>query len=119
MEKTLNIDGRQVKFKSTGAFLLRYKAQFNRDAIHDIYSLERSIKMDPATGQYVLHDIGALELETLYNLTWTLAKIADPSIPLPMEWLDGFSAFPLDEIMPEVIGMILSSFTSTVEPKKK
>lgn len=119
MEKTLNIDGRQVKFKSTGAFLLRYKAQFNRDAIQDIYTLERSIKMDPTTEQYVLHDIGALELETLYNLIWTLAKTANPTIPEPMEWLDSFSAFPLDEIMPEVVGMILSSFTSTVEPKKK
>ena len=119
MEKTLTIDGRQVKFKSTGAFLLRYKAQFGRDAIQDIYALEKSIKMDPATGSYVLHDITALEMETLYNLAWTLVKTANPATPEPMEWLDSFSVFPLDEIMPEIIGMILSSFSSTVEPKKK
>lgn len=39
MEKVLTIDGRQVPFKSTGALLLRYKAQF-RDALQDIFKLQ-------------------------------------------------------------------------------
>ena len=33
MEKTIIIEGRQVKFKSTAAAMLRYKAQFGRDML--------------------------------------------------------------------------------------
>lgn len=114
MEKILTIDGRQVKFKSTGAFLLRYKAQFGRDALQDIFKLQGAIDNK---GQ--IKDIGALDLEIIYDLVWTLAKTADPSIPLPLEWLDGFSEFPLNEIVPELNDLISSSMGSTVRPKKK
>lgn len=115
MEKILTIDGRQVKFKSTGAFLLRYKAQFGRDAIQDIFRLQNAI--DEKTNK--LKDISALDLEVFYNLVWTLAKTADPSIPPPMEWLDSFSEFPLMDIIPELMDMIFSCLSTTVQSKKK
>lgn len=114
MEKILNIDGRQVKFKSTGAYLLRYKAQFGRDALKDIYKLMGVVSEDNK-----IADIDALDLEVLYDMVWTLAKTADPSIPPPMEWLDDFSEFPIMDILPEVQDMILSCITSTVQSKKK
>lgn len=114
MEKTLTIDGRQVRLKSTGAFLLRYKMQFGRDAIQDAFRLIGSIDSNNR-----ITDLGALDLEVLYNMIWTLAKTADASLPPPMEWLDTFAAFPLDEVMPEVIDMIASSFISTAASKKK
>ena len=114
MEKILIIDGRQVKFKSTGAFLLRYKAQFGRDAIRDIFKLQ-----DAVDSKNRIKNIDALDLEVFYNLVWTLAKTADPSIPPPLEWLDEFSEFPLMDIIPEIIDLIFSSLGATVEPKKK
>ena len=114
MEKILTIDGRQVKFKSTGAFLLRYKAQFGRDALQDIFKLQNAIDNN---GQ--IKDVNVFDLESIYNLVWVLAKTADPSIPPPMEWLDTFGEFPLAEIVPEVIDLIFSSLGATVEPKKK
>jgi len=114
MEKILTIDGRQVKFKSTGAFLLRYKAQFGRDALQDILKLQGAID-----NKNQIKNIDALDLEVFYNLVWTLAKTADPSIPPPLEWLDEFSEFPLVDIIPEIADMIFSCLTSTVESKKK
>jgi len=114
MEKILTIDGRQVKFKSTGAFLLRYKAQFGRDALQDILKLQGAID-----NKNQIKNIDALDLEVFYNLVWTLAKTADPSIPPPLEWLDEFSEFPLIDIIPEIVDMIFSCLTSTVESKKK
>jgi hypothetical protein len=114
MEKILTIDGRQVRFKSTGAFLLRYKAQFGRDALQDIFKLQ-----DAVDSKNRIKNIDALDLEVFYNLVWTLAKTADPSIPPPLEWLDTFGEFPLAEIVPEVIDLIFSSLGTTVEPKKK
>lgn len=115
MEKILTIDGRQVKFKSTGAFLLKYKAQFGRDAIQDIFKLQNAV--DTKTNK--LKDISALDLEVFYNLIWTLAKTADPNLPPPMEWLDSFSEFPLIDIIPEVVDMIFSCLKSTARSKKK
>lgn len=114
MEKLLNIDGRPVRFKSTGAFLLRYKSQFKRDALKDIFRLMEGV--DTETGSLVSAD--ALDLEVFFNLAWTLAKTADPSIPPPMEWLDSFEGFPLEEVLPEISDMLLSSIGATVEPKK-
>ncbi len=114
MEKILTIDGRQVKFKSTGAFLLRYKAQFGRDALQDILKLQGVIDK-----KNQIKNIDALDLEVFFNLAWTLAKTADPSIPPPMEWLDTFSEFPIVDILPELTDMILSCLTSTVQSKKK
>lgn len=115
MEKTLIIDGRQVKFKSTGAFLLRYKAQFGRDAIKDIYKMAEAV--DENTKK--IKNIDVIDLEVFYNLIWTLAKTADPSISPPMEWLDSFSEFPLIDIMPEIMELVFSCMKSTVPSKKK
>lgn len=114
MEKILNIDGRQVKFKATGAFLLRYKAQFGRDAIQDLFRLKEALDEDNK-----IINIDKLDLLVFYDLVWTLAKTADPSIPAPLEWLDSFSSFPLDVVLPELTGLMFGSFASTVEPKKK
>ena len=114
MEKIVKIDGKEIKFKSTGAFLLRYKAQFHKDAIQDIYKMKNAVN---AEGE--LEDIGALDLELFYNLIWTLAKTANPEIEPPMEWLDTFSEFPLVDIIPEVIEMINSCLTTNVKSQKK
>jgi hypothetical protein len=115
VEKILNIDGRQVKFKSTGALLLKYKAQFHKDALQDIFKLYSMV--DKETSQ--LKSLEGLDIEVFYNLTWTLAKTADPQLPPPIEWLDSFSEFPLMDILPELMDMILSCITSTVNLKKK
>ena len=115
MEKIITIDGRQVKFKSTAAYLLRYRAQFNRDAIQDLYKIAGSI--DKKKNE--ITDISKLDLQIFYDMIWTLAKTADPTIPPPMEWLDTFSEFPLMEIIPEITDMIFSCMKSSVPSKKK
>jgi hypothetical protein len=113
MERILTIDGRQVKFKSTGAFLLRYKAQFGRDALKDIYKMQDAIGDD---GE--IKNIDVMDLEVFYDLVWTLAKTADPALPPPLDWLDSFSEFPIAEIMTEVMDLIYGSIGATVESKK-
>lgn len=102
MEKVLIIDGRQISFKGTGAFLLRYKAQFNQDALIDVFKLKSQ---------------KTLELERTYNLIWALAKNANHAIPPPMEWLDTFKTFQLSEIIPELHEMIFSSLQPTTKSK--
>ena len=55
-------------------------------------------------------------MDVLYDVIWTMAKSADKSIPDPMEWLDGFETFPLQEIMTEVQELLENSMPQT---KKK
>jgi hypothetical protein len=112
MERTITIDGRQVRFKSTGAFLLRYKAQFGRDAMQDLLKLSQAL--DTETGEVT--NLDALDLEVFFNLAWTLAKTADPGTPDPFTWLDTFDSFPLDEVLPQVSDLLLASIQGT---KKK
>jgi hypothetical protein len=115
MEKIITIDGRQVKMKSTGAYLLKYKSQFGRDALRDVFKLYGVF--DAETKE--VKNLEALDLEVFYNLIWTLAKTADPSIGPPEQWLDGFSEFPLMDIIPEVMELITSCIKSTAKSKKK
>lgn len=114
MEKILTIDGREVKFKSSASFLLRYKMQFQRDGLKDLLRLQDAIDEDT---QEI--NIENFDLEVFYNMTWVLAKVANPQIPPPLEWLDTFSEFPLMEIIPDIIELMLLCLQSSVKGKKK
>ena len=46
MEKTITIDGKQVRFKSNGATPLRYKAQFGKDYFKEIMKLSTIAKFE-------------------------------------------------------------------------
>lgn len=113
MEKTIEIDNKNISFKSTAATPLRYKAQFGKDFFVDVIKLSslkglNSKKID-------LNKIDKLDFDVFYNIIWVLAKTADKTIPEPMAWLDGFEQFPLFEIIPELQDLILAS----IETKKK
>ena len=97
MEKVITISGRDVRFKSTASLPLRYKAQFGRDLFAD---LDRK-KDDP------------IDSEAFYNMIWTLAKIADDSIPPLLEWVDTFESFPVFEIFNKVGDLVTKTMRTT------
>ena len=114
MEKTIVIDGKHVRFKSTGATPLRYKAQFHKDFFVDILKLN-SLKKLKMGENLTAKDIEIVDFDVLYNITWVMAKTANSSIPEPLEWLDSFDEFPLMDIVPQVQDLIGSS----LQAKKK
>jgi hypothetical protein len=113
MEKTLEIDGKKVRFKSSGATPLRYKNQFHRDFLADIMKMQGLAKLGKKNVSY--KELQELDTEVFYNICWALAKGADKDIPEPIEWLDEFDSFPLMEILPELQDLI----TSSIQSKKK
>jgi|SRR5690625_4363035 len=113
MEKTIEIDGKQVRFKSTGATALRYKTQFRKDYLSEIMKLFVLDKLD--FNDLSPEDLDYIDFEVFYNIAWALAKTADRNIPDPITWLDGFDTFPIFEIIPEIQDMI----TSSIDAKKK
>lgn len=114
MEKTIEIDGKKIRFKSNGATPLRYKAQFGTDYFKEILKLAPLQKIK--SGNITANDLAALDFEVFYNISWILAKTADPTIPEPLEWLEQFDEFPMATVIPELQDLMLSSFQST---KKK
>jgi hypothetical protein len=122
MEKTIWIDGKHVRFKSTGATPIRYEMEFNRNYFQDIGSLagispEKGKEADPKILQEV-------DLKLFYRIAWVFAKGADPSIPKLVDWLDQFEDFALEDIATELQDLLMSSLRSkkkqmTPQPKGK
>lgn len=117
MEKTVLIDGKEVRFKTNGATPLRYKAQFGRDYFKEILKMAPLEKLSNKNKDEIdIKDLEALDFEVFYNIAWIMAKTANPSIPAPIEWLEEFDEFPLVEIIPELQDMLLVSIQTS---KKK
>jgi hypothetical protein len=117
MEKTITIDGKQVRFKVNWATPLRYKAQFQRDYFKEILKLAPLENLQgKKKNQFNIKDLEAVDFEVFYNMSWIMAKTADPTIPDPIEWLEGFEEYPLADIIPELQDLLMASFHSS---KKK
>lgn len=115
MEKTIEIDGKKIRFKTTGATPLRYKAQFGKDYFKEILKLAPLQKLQGKKG-LTADELAALDFEVFYNISWIMAKTADPTIPEPLEWLDQFDEYPMAVVIPELQELMLASFQTT---KKK
>lgn len=113
MEKTIEIDGKQVTFKSTGATPLRYKAQFGKDYFKEIMKLSTLEKLNKKNkNDLTVEDLEGLDFEVFYNIAWVMAKTANTDIPDPIAWLDTFDTFPMIEVIPELQDLMLASLQS-------
>lgn len=57
--------------------------------------------------------LSGIEFVDFLNITWALAKAADPGIEEPRKWILQFDTFPLDLIAPKVIELMISGLVST------
>lgn len=119
MEKTLIIDNKSVRFKSTGATPLRYKAQFHRDFLQDIIRIDRSInnKKKVKGNKQTLKDVDSINFEIIYNIVWVLAKTADPQIESPLTWYDKFEVFDIVDVFLELQDVISQSISGNSKKK--
>lgn len=113
MEKTVEIDGKKIKLKSTAAMPMRYKSQFRSDYYGDLIKMAKAFGIDETgeldLGRVDYTDLDHFNFDVLYNIIWTLAKTADPTIPDPLTWLDEFDVFPLEEIFPAINDLVMKS----------
>lgn len=120
MEKTIYIEEKPVRLRSTAALPKRYKAQFQRDYFADLMKLAKVFdtkgRKTAGLKDISFEKLDHFDMDVLYDIIWTMAKTADKSLPDPLEWLDGFETFPLKEILPEVRDLMLSSMPQS---KKK
>lgn len=111
MEKTVIIDGREIRFKTNGATPLKYKLQFGKDFLSEILKLSvlKSIQDFENIDSSVMEKI---DFEVLYNITWTFAKTADQTIPEPEQWLETFDQFPIIEVFGELQELLIANLQS-------
>lgn len=108
MEKTIEIDGKQVKLKSHAAIPLMYQAQFKRDFFADILKMNKLSEFNTKKKNFeVLAD---LDSTVFYNILWIYAKSANPNIEEPIKWFSQFEEFPLQDIILEITDLLQHSF---------
>ena len=117
MEILIELDGKLVPFKSTGGVPKRYMAQFGRDLLKDMLGMGINIiDLENSTEQEQLEWMREnIDFNIFYDIAWTFAKTANPSIPEPLTWLDTFETFPIYEMMNQIQDLLNETFT----PKKK
>ena len=142
MEKTINIGDKAVRLNNNIGWALAYRDQFGQDIVpalmpllagaldlisgllnetgkaKDITVEDLLAVLDGDTLTDALIHLGGLELTDLVNITWALAKSADPETPEPKEWVKDFDTFPLDEIAPAVFGLITKGLVSSKNLKR-
>ena len=118
MDKIINIDGKEVKFRATARTPRLYRALTTRDLIRDIKTLTdhyKDVKGD---------DMGELSIDDLTifeNFAYVMARQATPDMEETTadDWLDTFNMFSVWEILPQILDLWRLNNVQTSTPKKK
>ncbi len=114
MEKIINIDGKDIKFKSTAGTLMRYRNNFGRDLIKDIVALDKKFKtVKSGTAQFEL-----IELDMFEKIAWAMAKTADDTITDIEHWLDDFDSFSIMKVLPQIMDLLVGNLRQESEKKR-
>jgi hypothetical protein len=117
MERTITIDGQEVKFRATAAVPRLYRIKFRRDIIQDMAIIKKALKKQETDGE----NIPPEALEMFENVAYIMAKHADQqAVPAsPEEWLDSFKTFSIYTVFPQIIDMWELNMETQVNSKKK
>lgn len=106
MEKTIKIDGREVRLRASAAIPRLYRIKFRRDIIQDMGTIESAIRKSESDAAKAGTDGSTIPLEALdlfENVAYLMAKHADPTVPSSVEeWLDGFETFSIYTVFPVI-----------------
>lgn len=124
MDKIIEIDGKEIKFRATARTPRLYRGLLMRDLIKDMNALAKSYKRvqearknDPeATDSLTIDDLTIFE-----NAAFVMAKQANPDMEEKTadDWLDSFSMFSIWEILPQILDLWKLNNLQTSTPKKK
>ena len=116
MEKTLTIDGKEIRFKTSAALPRLYREIFKRDVFLDLNNARASIK---GSKKVAAKDLPVDALEIIENLAYCMAKYADPNIPDDIvSWLDQFSTTSIYMIAQDILVMWNEEQRTQSRPKK-
>ena len=117
MEKVIEIDGREVKFRATAAIPRLYGIKFGREIMRDMKDIQTAIEKSEQ-GEA---PIPPKMLEVFENVSYLMAKHADPSMEARSveEWLDGFDTFSIYVVFPQLFDLWRANNATLADAKKK
>lgn len=115
LEKTIEISGKPVTFRSSAAIPRIYRIKFKRDIFKDLTKLEKSYRNKAKNSE----DLEIDDLEIFENVAYIMAYHADPTIPKTIdEWLDQFEMFSIYQVLPEILELWGGNLVTDVQAKK-
>ena len=115
IERTIEISGKQVPFRSSATVPRLYRAKFKRDIFKDLTKLEKSYTKRTEDGV----ELQIEDLEIFENVAYIMAFHADPSIPKTIdEWLDQFDMFSIYQVLPQILELWGENLMTDVQAKK-
>lgn len=118
MEKTIVVDGQNIKFKATAGTPRVYRQAFGRDIYLDLTKLYE----DMSKGT----DLSANSLEIFENVAFCMYSQAEgktlsrENVESEMsDWLDTFSTFSIYKIIPELMDLWRLNNETSVSPKNQ
>lgn len=115
IEKTVNISGQDVKFRSSATVPRLYRLKFKRDIFKDLSKLEKAYNKKSGKDE----DLQIDDLEIFENVAYIMAYHADPTIPKTIdEWLDQFEMFSIYQVLPEILELWGANMVTDIEAKK-
>lgn len=118
LTKTIQIDGKDVKFKASAAIPRLYRIRFGRDIIVDMNKLKKSAEKvrEGEQDEFEIDDLSIFE-----NVAYMFAKHAEPEeVPNTIdEWLEQFNTFSIYLVLPKILELWGIDNLQTVESKKK
>lgn len=134
MKKTIKIDDEQkFEINSSSGWLYAYQEQFGHDVLpvllpaaeallQTMADLMKDSKSDNVGDMLANADeetisnafitLSGMQLTTVTNIVWAMAKNANDNIESPREWLNSFDVFPWDIVVPQVLGAALEACIS-------
>lgn len=138
MRRTLNIEQHSIELDSSMGWLFVYRSTFGHDILPDLMPVVEAalaglsevfeagvMQKDDLKAEAALELMNAdafvdmfvklagMELTTVLNIFWAMARNADPTLPRPEVYFNGFDRFPMDEIVPALFYMIVDSSVSS------
>lgn len=117
MDKIVEIDGKEVKFRATARTPRLYRVLIGRDMIQDMNKLMKAYERKKKNDD----DLDIIDLQIFEDVAYAMARHANPDMEEKTadEWLDTFQMFSIYEVLPHIIELWALNTKQTSTPKKK
>ena len=127
IERTILIEGRPWKMRTSALIPKLYRAYFGRDMVADMHKLSKayqkinSLPKDATDEEREAAQFEVVDLEIFENLAWISLKHAGEEVgENPEEWLESLDGvFSIYEILPVLLEMWNKNNKTTSVPRKK
>lgn len=116
MEKLININGKDYRFRSSASIPRLYRLKFKRDIFVDLSKLTKDFSNKAKDNDSNL-EIESLEI--FENVAYLMNKHGDSSQPDDInEWLEQFETFDIYQTLPEILELWISNKQQLSTEKK-